>query len=168
MQDKQSSTIPQIFTCENITHPLIKPISDHEVEESLCKQKSRAPAVSGFSPTNLKSVYSSIMQPLLRTFSYFLESSTFFLEWLHSTVFFIYKGKGLRSVHQTTGAYVFKTLLPKSTHLFLQNGFLFLLKKIICYRPFNSDFVPNDLQQQQQPYFMRWCIQDSIRANEHT
>jgi len=90
-------TISPVHSCEHEEHPLVKPISSSEVDEALCHQKSRASSVSGYSPIDLKSVRTSLSRPLSKLFTYFLKSSTFFLDWLQSSVFFIYKGKGCRS-----------------------------------------------------------------------
>jgi len=106
---------------------------EDEVENAIHQQKSRAPSVSGFSPLNLKSIQSSISKPLSTIYSYFLESSSFFLEWQRSSVFFIYKGKGARDdpnnyrsiCIQDPFAKVFSSILTKRLTTYAENNNLF-------------------------------------------
>jgi len=106
---------------------------EDEVENAIHQQKSRAPSVSGFSPLNLKSIQSSISKLLSTIYSYFLESSSFFLEWLRSSVFFIYKGKGARDdpnnyrsiCIQDPFAKVFSSILTKRLTTYAENNNLF-------------------------------------------
>ena len=97
------------------------------------KQKSRAPAVSGLAPTDLKAVHSSLTFPLSRIFSHFLKTSSFLLDWLHSSIFFIYKGKGCRTdpgnyrsiCIQNPFAKIYSSILTKRLSEFAENNNLF-------------------------------------------
>jgi len=101
-----------------------------EVNAAFQHQKSRAPSVSGLSPHDLKSICTSIAKPLSTIFTHFLMSSSFFLDWLRSSVFFIYKGKGARDdpnnhrsiCIQDPFAKVFSTILTKRLSSYAENN----------------------------------------------
>ena len=85
-----------VSSCEDIHHPLLQAITEDEVSSAVQSQKSRAPGICGFSPFDLKAISPSLSKPLSYIFSYFLENATFYTDWLKSSVFFLFKGKGTR------------------------------------------------------------------------
>ena len=83
-------------SCTDAFNSLIAPIELVEVQRVLSSFKSRAPALNGFSPRDLREVADLLSGPISQIFNCSLNSGKFPLNWLDSCLFFIYK-KGDKS-----------------------------------------------------------------------
>ena len=86
--------IPELIrvpSCTDIYNSLIIPINSEEVQGVLGRLKSRAPALNGLSPHDLKQMKELISEPLRQIFNFSLQIGKFPPNWLDSCLFFIYK-----------------------------------------------------------------------------
>ena len=132
--DQPYDELDKIPSCEQLNHPLLAEFSYDELNNVLCKVKSKAPSLGYHSPFTLKLLNESICPVLLRVYNNCLKTQEFPLTWLESVLFFLHK-KGNKSLPSN-----YRTISIENPFLKI---FMLLLNSRLSLFAESEDLIPD-------------------------